>query len=112
MNFFISADLFLYAIYVYRRLFDYLPMTIFVCSDAVDKIFLTQRSKHQYTLLVYPDIYTDIYTDIVRHFSLLLDCLENAFEHKDDKVCAVPCGIPQGYSPAIFSAIVFIATNR
>ena len=36
MNFFISADLFLYAIYVYRRLFDYLPMTIFVSSDAAE----------------------------------------------------------------------------
>ena len=31
--------------YTDRRLFDYLPMTIFVCSNAADKIFLTQRSK-------------------------------------------------------------------
>ena len=31
--------------YADRRLFDYLPMTIFVCSDTADKIFLTQRSK-------------------------------------------------------------------
>lgn len=39
---------------------------------------------------------TDIYTDIIRHFI---------------KSVLSPCGIPQGYSSAIFSAIVFIATN-
>ena len=86
--------------------------------------YLVQQKSRQYDTLSFApcyvlpreereksNIYTDIYTDILRHFLLLTNCLQNTLEHKDDKVCAVPCGIPQGYSPAIFSAIVFIATN-
>ena len=44
------------------------------------------------------DIYTDIYTDIIRHFLLLTNwcVLFPAVFRRANKVCAVPCGIPQG----------------
>ncbi len=46
-------------------------------------------------------------SDIIRHFLLLTNCLQNALEHKADKVCAISLCVRLGNGFVVFLLMFF-----